>query len=126
MQLHYHSHLLQPRMPICMSAVLKVESTLTDRYQTTVPDAVRRALQLDKRDRLRYTVKANGVVHLSRLDTSEEDDPAIGAFLDFLARDITANPERLVAMPVALAKRMKKLTTGVKFDLTDALAPDAE
>lgn len=109
-----------------MPAVLKVESTLTDRYQTTVPDAVRRALQLDKRDRLRYTLKANGVVQLSRLDASEEDDPAIGAFLDFLAHDITANPERLAAMPTALAKRMKKLTAGVKFDLAEALSPDAE
>ncbi len=109
-----------------MSAVLQVESTLTDRYQTTVPDAVRRALQLDKRDKLRYTVKANGVVQLSRLDASEEDDPAMGAFLDFLAHDITAHPERLAAMPPALAKRMKKLTAGVKFDLTEALSPDAE
>ncbi len=109
-----------------MSAVLKVESTLTDRYQTTVPDAVRRALQLDKRDRLRYTVKANGVVQLSKLDASEDEDPAIGAFLDFLAHDIAAHPERLAALPPALAKRMKKLTTGVKFNLTEALSPDAE
>jgi antitoxin PrlF len=109
-----------------MSAVLKVESTLTDRYQTTVPDAVRRALQLDKRDKLRYTVKANGVVQLSRLDASKEQDPAIGAFLDFLANDITAHPERLAAVPATLAKRIKKLTTGVKFNLTEALSPDAE
>jgi antitoxin PrlF len=109
-----------------MSAVLNVESTLTDRYQTTVPDAVRRALQLDKRDKLRYTVKANGAVVLSKLDASEEDDPAMGAFLDFLAHDITVHPERLTAMPPALAKRMKKLTAGVKFNLTEALSPDAE
>jgi antitoxin PrlF len=109
-----------------MSAALKVESTLTDRYQTTVPDAVRRALQLDKRDRLRYTVKANGVVQLSKLDTSEDGDPAMAAFLDFLAHDITAHPERLAAMPPALSKRMKKLTTGVKFDLTEALSPDTD
>ncbi len=109
-----------------MSAVIKVESTLTDRYQTTVPDAVRRALQLDKRDKLRYTVKANGVVQLTKLDASEEDDPAMGAFLDFLAHDITAHPERLATMPTALAKRMKKLTTGVKFNLTVALSPNDE
>lgn len=32
-----------------MSAILEAESTLTDRYQTTVPQAVRRALRLDKR-----------------------------------------------------------------------------
>lgn len=109
-----------------VSTVLYVESTMTDRYQTTVPDAVRRALQLDKRDRLRYTVKANGVVQLSKLVASEDDDPALGAFLDFLAGDITAHPERLAAMPAALARRMKKLSAGVKFDLPEALAPDDE
>ena len=30
-----------------MTATLELESTLTDRYQTTVPDAVRRALRQD-------------------------------------------------------------------------------
>jgi antitoxin PrlF len=86
-----------------MSSVFKVESTLTVRYQATVPDAARRALQLDKRD------------------ASEDDDPAMGAFLNFLAHDITAHPERLATMQPALAKRMKRLTAGVKFNLTEAL-----
>ena len=36
-----------------MSAGLEVESTLTDRYQTTVPQTVRRALRLGKRDKIR-------------------------------------------------------------------------
>ena len=31
-----------------MSAPLEAESTLTDRYQTTVPETVRRALRLKK------------------------------------------------------------------------------
>ena len=35
-----------------MAATLEVESTLTDRYQTTVPETVRRALQLGKRDKI--------------------------------------------------------------------------
>ena len=35
-----------------MPATLEAESTLTDRYRTTVPDAVRRALQLRKRDKI--------------------------------------------------------------------------
>lgn len=32
-----------------MSDILDVESTLTDRYQTTVPETVRRALRLAQR-----------------------------------------------------------------------------
>ena len=37
-----------------MPATLEVESTLTDRYQTTVPEMVRRSLRLGKRDRVHY------------------------------------------------------------------------
>lgn len=109
-----------------MSAILNVESTLTDRYQTTVPDAVRRALHLDKRDRLRYTVQANGVVQLSRLDASESDDPAIGAFLEFLERDTTTHPQHLQPVTTLLAKRVKKLSSGITVNLADALSPADE
>ena len=35
-----------------MPATLEAESTLTDRYQTTVPETVRRALRLGKRDKI--------------------------------------------------------------------------
>ena len=38
-----------------MAVTLEVQSTLTDRYQTTVPETVRRALQLGKRDKIHYT-----------------------------------------------------------------------
>ena len=48
-----------------MAAPLELESTLTDRYQTTVPDAVRRALKLGKRDKIRYLVRPDGRVVLS-------------------------------------------------------------
>jgi bifunctional DNA-binding transcriptional regulator/antitoxin component of YhaV-PrlF toxin-antitoxin module len=40
-----------------MPATLEAESTLTDRYQTTVPETVRRALRLGKRDKMRYTIR---------------------------------------------------------------------
>ncbi len=43
-----------------MSATLKAESTLTDRYQTTVPGTVRRALQLRKRDKIKYVIRTIG------------------------------------------------------------------
>ena len=49
-----------------MAATLELESTLTDRYQTTVPDAVRRALKLGKRDKIRYLVRSDGRVVLTR------------------------------------------------------------
>lgn len=42
----------------------EVESELTERYQTTVPQPVRRALGLRKRGRIRYSFRANGEVVL--------------------------------------------------------------
>ena len=67
-----------------MPATFELESSLTDRYQTTVPEGVRRALKLGKRDRIRYLVQSNGSVVLQRADDTA--DPVLGAFLDFLAR----------------------------------------
>jgi antitoxin PrlF len=109
-----------------MPAILSAESTLTDRYQTTVPDAVRKALHLDKRDRLRYTVQADGVVQLSRLDVNEVEDPAISGFLNFLATDMIAHPQHLQPMTSALRGQIQQLTAGVRVNLTDTLSPEDE
>lgn len=49
-----------------MLAELKVESTLTDKYQTTVPGVVRKALGLKKRDRISCTILPDGDVLLRR------------------------------------------------------------
>ena len=43
-----------------MTEILKLESTLTDRYQTTVPDVVRRTLGLEKRDKICYVIGQDG------------------------------------------------------------------
>jgi len=107
-----------------MSATIELESTLTDRYQTTVPDAVRRALRLGKRDRIRYLVQDNGSVVLQR--AGEDDDPVLGAFLDFLARDVAKNPQHVQAIDTGLAKRMHSLTEAIKVDLNAALDPADE
>ncbi|MFN5651359.1 MAG: type II toxin-antitoxin system PrlF family antitoxin, partial [Actinomycetes bacterium] len=48
-----------------MAAKLEAESTLTDRYQTTGPETVRRALKLGKRDKIHYTIRPGGEVVLT-------------------------------------------------------------
>lgn len=107
-----------------MPATIELESTLTDRYQTTVPDAVRRALKLSKRDRIRYLVQSNGSVLLQRAE--EPCDPVLESFLEFMARDIKAHPQHIRAIDTALAKRMRALTKGVTVDLDAALDPADE
>ena len=108
-----------------MPALIAAESTLTDRYQTTVPDAVRRALNLGKRDKLRYTVQPNGNVLLTRADDAETD-PALDAFLGFLAKDMTQHPERLQVLDKALIQRVQALTADVAVDLDAPLSTDDE
>ena len=54
-----------------MLAVLETESTLTDRYQTTVLETVRRALNLGKRDKIHYTIRPSGEVVLTLADALE-------------------------------------------------------
>ena len=79
-----------------MASTLDVESTLTDRYQTTVPETVRRALKLGKRDKI------------------------------FLARDIARHPERLQAVDTGLVQRLQSLVSGVEVNFDAPLAADDE
>ena len=109
-----------------MAATLEVESTLTDRYQTTVPETVRRALNLGKRDKIHYTIRPGGEVVLTRVDAAEEDDPALGQFLRFLARDIASHPERLQGIDKSLVQRIHSLVGGIEIDLDTALSADDE
>ncbi len=101
-------------------SILVTESTLTDRYQTTVPDAVRKALGLHKREKIRYTVHPDGSVVISRAD-EEMHDPALEQFLCFLACDIRENPHHIQAMPPALLERIEDLVGEVDVDLNAEL-----
>ncbi|MGK5074185.1 type II toxin-antitoxin system PrlF family antitoxin [Janthinobacterium sp. ZB1P44] len=109
-----------------MSANHDIESTLTDRYQTTVPETVRRALQLGKRDKIHYSVRPNGEVVMTRADSSAGNDPVLGQFLGFLARDLASHPERLLAVDAALVQRLRSLVGDVEVELDVALPADDE
>jgi antitoxin PrlF len=107
-----------------MAATHKLESTLTDRYQTTVPDPVRRALKLGKRDKICYVVQPDGAVLMTRATPAEQDDPTLGKFLDFLERDIADHPDRVRTIGTKLAARIRSLVRGVDVDLDAPLPAD--
>jgi antitoxin PrlF len=107
-------------------AALEIESTLTDRYQTTVPDAVRRTLKLRKRDRIRYVVRPDGAVFLTRAEAPDESDPIVGKFLDFLAHDMVAHPGRIRSISPKLVRRARSLVKGIKIDLDAPLPSEGE
>lgn len=103
--------------------LLITESTLTDRYQTTVPDAVRKALHLGKRAKIRYTIQPDGNVLMSRAD-QDEADPVLASFLSFLANDIQANPQQLKAATPKLVSRIQNLVGGIEVDLDAPLGDE--
>lgn len=109
-----------------MTATIDVESTLTDRYQTTVPETVRRALRLGKRDKIHYSIRSSGEVVLTRAEVSDGNDPVLGQFLDFLARDMASHPERLQAVDAGLVQRLQSLVGGISVDLDATLSADDE
>lgn len=109
-----------------LNAIVEAESSLTDRYQTTVPEVIRRALKLGKRDKIHYLVKPTGEVLMERVPADEEEDPVFGPFLNFLARDIGKRPEMLRSFSPEFVQRVQSLTQDVEIDLDAALSPDDE
>jgi antitoxin PrlF len=108
-----------------MLAPQDLESTLTDRYQTTVPEGVRKALKLSKRDKIHYSIRPSGEVVLTKA-VAENEDPVLGRFLDYLAKDIAQHPDRLQVVDAGLVKRIQSLVDGVELDLNEPLSDDDE
>lgn len=108
-----------------MTVLAQDISKLTDRYQTTVPSSIRKQLNLNKGDRIRYCTATDGRVYIEPVRAGE-DDPAIGAFLDFLEADVANHPQRLQAFGGALHDRLKSLVGDVDVDLDEPLSPDDE
>lgn len=119
MRMHYLRCYLMER-----PAVIEAESSLTDRYQTTVPAPVRRALRLRKRDAILYRVGDDGSVTISRKPEDDAEDPVVHRFLAFLAQDMASHPERVVGVDTALLDRIRPLVADVNVDLDAALLPE--
>jgi len=107
-----------------LTPTLEVESSLTARYQTTVPAPVRDFLKLEKYDKIQYTINPDGTVMLTRV--VEKDDPVLGTFLDFLAHDMAEHPEQLQAADNALFERIQALVAQTEVDLDAELSPEDE
>jgi antitoxin PrlF len=99
-------------------------STITSKGQTTVPKSVRQALGLSEGDQIVFRVDDVGVT-IRRADKAR-DDPAIAAFLAFLAKDIEAHPERLQTLSPNMADWMARLTDGMTFDPDDPIESDVD
>ena len=106
-----------------MTKILHTRSTLTDRYQTTIPESVRQALHLGKRDKIEYVIDDNGKVIMSR---AEENDPVLGKFLSFIANDLQKHPNHVKPINSELYSRAKSLISDIEIDLDSALSDKDE
>ncbi len=112
-------------MLMATKSTFQVESTLTDRYQTTIPSNVRKALGLNKHDKIQYTIQPNGQVILSRAE-QPENDPLLGQFLSFIAQDITNNPQHIQAISSDYFHRVNSLVADIEFDINAPLSDQDE
>ncbi|MBB6116810.1 MULTISPECIES: type II toxin-antitoxin system PrlF family antitoxin [Rahnella] len=104
---------------------LEAESKVTRRFQTTIPAAIRKALNLSGNDRIQYKILPDGQVVISR-QLEEPEDPVINAFLDFVATDMLNHPENMQPVTLSVHEKMSVLTTGVAVDLESPLSDDDE
>ncbi|WP_226883364.1 type II toxin-antitoxin system PrlF family antitoxin [Neisseria yangbaofengii] len=81
-----------------MNVILNAVSTMTSKNQTTIPESVRKALGLEKQDKLRFSVLEGGQVLLEKdvIDEEEcDDDPVVHNFLNFLEQSMQNSPESI-------------------------------
>ena len=95
---------------------LEAESTLTDRFQTTVPGPVRQALHLGKKDKIKYVIQSDGSVLMQRAETVDTD-PVLDQFLLFLAVDMQRHPEKLQPLTASMRQSVESLVAEIDIDL---------
>ena len=101
-----------------MGALLEIEATITERGQTTVPSAIRKALGVGRNDKIMFRQMDDGSVVIAPVSADcESDDPVIANFLAFLERDMSDRPAAIVPLTGDLLDRGKALVRDVEVDL---------
>ncbi|MEN9798502.1 MAG: hypothetical protein RL653_2198 [Pseudomonadota bacterium] len=105
-------------------ATIEERSTLTAKGQTTVPRAIRQFLGLKEGDELAFRVEGQQVVVVAV--EAEHEDPIVGEFLRFLARDMAKRPRALEPLSREFAGRVRKLVKGTRVNLEAPIDGDVE
>ncbi|GAC17499.1 hypothetical protein GARC_0518 [Paraglaciecola arctica BSs20135] len=90
-----------------------------------MPSSVRQALHLEKKDKIKYAIQSDGSVVISRA-ASQQNDPIIGEFLAFIARDMLANPGKVEPLSASMRESVDALVQGVEIDLDAPLLDEDE
>jgi len=106
-----------------MATVLEKASTITAKGQTTVPKAVRQALGVDYGGKIVYRIE-DGQVTVHNPE-AEHRDPAVGAFLQLLEKDIAAGCN-VRDLPAGLTTAMRRAAKNVRVNLKEELEGDVD
>lgn len=79
-------------------------ATITSKGQITLPKPIRQALGVSVGGKVAFDLRGSEVV-VTKADSEEHEDPAIGAFLALLENDIKSG-KHLTALPDDLAQAM--------------------
>ncbi len=110
-----------------MSELLQAESTLTQRYQTTIPYVVRQTLGLEKGNKITYQIQGDGSVIITRCENEpQESDPILEQFLSFLSEDMTNNPQQIKPISSAIVNHLTSLIGDIEVDLDAPLSDEEE
>jgi len=105
-----------------MAARIEEVSKITEKGQTTVPKAVRKALGVTYGGQIAFRVE-NGRVTIVN-PKAEHRDPALGSFLKLLEKDI-AGGRNVRDLPLSLTSALRKALK-TKVDLGEPLEGDVE
>ena len=104
--------------------IIEERSTITAKGQTTVPKAVRQVLGVKEGDEIAFRVDGQRVTVVPV--TATHEDPVVGKFLSFLAKDIEQRPEALRPLSKDFAARMAALVRCTKVDLDAPIDGDVD
>jgi antitoxin PrlF len=120
MQLHYLSFTIR-RSAMGAVATLSVDATITARGQTTVPAAIRKILGVEK-GHITFRGMSDGTVVIEPKVEEEHSDPAIGAFLHLLEKDIARG--NVVPLQQSLLDELDELIGDAEVDMDAPLSDD--
>jgi|AntRauMFilla1563_2_1112583.scaffolds.fasta_scaffold02111_1 antitoxin PrlF len=76
-------------------SLIQASSKLTSKNQTTIPIAVRKALDIGEGDKICFRISGSGNVELFKEVEVLAGDKTVAAYLMFLEKDMIARPSKL-------------------------------
>jgi len=86
-----------------MPAIHEV-ATITSKGQITLPKPIRQALGVDVGGKVAFDLRGSQVI-VTRVESDDHEDPAIGSFLALLEKDV-ASGQNISTLPNDLARSM--------------------